>query len=113
MCRRAARDREASRQIKMLPPQQPGLTAAPKTLPPHFNCPECKSSFSITTDFFDLHFTGKSAQCPSCKQALKPWPVALEAVKSRFMFSSTFYPLGAQVTILQSRIFLNSESRLD
>lgn len=96
----------------MLRPQAPGLVGPPLDAPPTFGCPKCKYSLHISPETFDLHFNGKPLICGKCHEEFKLWDVILNAVRGRFM-GSWFGVLGAKSLIFRTKLFLNTETRLN
>ena len=95
----------------MLPPQSPGLIKPIFDLPPHFDCPRCKTSLLIS-DWGKHLYENRSLECGKCRERITPWEIALHSVRSHFTFG-IFNPLGARTTIFTTKLFLNSETRLN
>jgi len=96
----------------MLPPQSPGLLSKPIEIPPHIQCPECSTHFHHSSDFIDYQFNNRNLLCGHCKNRSSAWSIALNMIKKKSMFAY-FQPLGAHNTIFETKLFLNTETRID
>jgi hypothetical protein len=96
----------------MLPPQFPGSLVTPENFSGSFQCPSCNVSVLYHRLLIDLQFKKGTVPCPKCATVLTPWQIALHSIKENFM-GTHFYFVGAQRTIFQTKLFLNSETRFD
>ena len=96
----------------MLPPQSPGLTRETMELQPPWECPDCKRQVRFTADLIDAYFGGKKIVCPSCSRKDSPWGIALTMLCGPSPWG-LFYPLGATTTVYFTKLFLNTETRIN
>src|SRR5580700_8066303 len=96
----------------MLPPQTPGLLSEPRVITVNWKCPSCPMGYTFPGNPLDGYFTNTPQLCPACGARHNPWDVILGSIKGPSAHT-TFNPLGAVTTIFTTKIFLNTETRID
>lgn len=96
----------------MKPPQTPSLTEPIFGLQPSFLCVGCKNTCELPEDFIQKHFRGETVRCPKCNAGRGSWDICVDLLKNGFM-GMQFLPLGARQTVFTTRLYLNTETRIN
>jgi len=96
----------------MLPPQNPGILQQPHVIGPVWKCPNCPLTNTFHGNAVDGYFTNAALICDTCKTTYTTWDVVSAMIREPVFFNG-FSALGALTMIFRTKLFWNSETRID